>query len=132
MKAVLWLSRHAPLPAQTRELRRLFGADVRIDRDPRPFDSAEDILRRVREGGYDEVVVVAPLWVIARLCEAGLRPLWAEMRPVPGPTPGEADRETVAGGRWYRFERFRRIVGVRIEFEEIGHEGSDVREPDAR
>lgn len=112
---VLWMSRHQPLPCQIAELKRLFGADAVIEQDPRPFDSAEVIAQRFRDGSYDEMVVVAPLSVIAKLCELGIRPLWAEMfEPKTGETPDFTYR-----GRRYRFNRFRRITAVRLEFEEL-------------
>lgn len=59
-------------------LRRMFGGDVEVSQDPRPFDSAETIVRRFRQGGYDDVIVVAPLSVLARMVDLGLRPLWSE------------------------------------------------------
>jgi len=113
-KKVLWLSRHSILPSQVRELKRIFGDDVKIYQDPRPFDDARDIAKRFREGGYDEIVVVAPLSVIQRLTELGIRPLWAEMKVC---DPDEA--ETVVSGRPYKFVKFRRIKGVKIEFEDL-------------
>ena len=112
-KRILWVSKHAPLPSQLRELRRLFG-DVEVVMDPNPFDGAEDIVRRFRSGRFDEMVVVAPLSVIAKLCELGIKPLWAQMEVV-----GPEEAEVEVRGRYYRFERFRRIKGVKIEFEEL-------------
>jgi len=114
VKRILWLSQHAPLTPQIAELQRLFG-EIEILRDVNPFFSAEEILRRFREGGYDEMVVVAPLSVIARLCELGLRPLWAEMEQV----YERRQADVSAKGRHYRFVRFRRIKAVRLEFEEL-------------
>lgn len=113
MKRILWLSRHKPLPSQIRELKRLFG-EVEVVQDPNPFSSAEEIKKRFEEGGYDDLVVVAPLSVIQRLTQLGIKPLWAEMRQVP-----VEEAEVVATGRGYRFERFRRIRAVKIEFEEL-------------
>ena len=113
MKRILWLSRHKPLPRQIRELRRLFG-EVEVVQDPRPFSSAEEIVQRFRGGGFDEMVAVAPLSVIQRLCELGIKPLWAEMEVC---EPEEA--EVFASGRHYRFKRFRRIAGVEVRFEEV-------------
>ncbi|OHA09205.1 MAG: hypothetical protein A3B37_01555 [Candidatus Sungbacteria bacterium RIFCSPLOWO2_01_FULL_59_16] len=115
MKRILWLSQHRPLSRQIAELRWIFG-EVEVLQDVNPFSSAEDIVQRVRDGGYDETVVVAPLSVIAKLCELGLRPLWAEMEQVV--RRGEAD--VAARGRFYRFVKFRRIKAVRLEFEELG------------
>lgn len=114
MKKILWLSQHQPFPRQVAELRWLFG-DVEVRQDVNSFSSAEEIICRVREGGYDEVVVVAPLSVVAKLCELGLRPLWAEMEQ----TQSRRDAEVSARGRFYRFVKFRRIKAVRLEFEEL-------------
>jgi hypothetical protein len=117
MKKILWLSRHRPLPAQIAELERLFG-HVAVTIDPQPFSSAEEIVARFRAGGYDEMVVVAPLSVIARLTEMGIKPLWAEMKQISGPGL-DPSREVEANGRWYRFERFRRIAKVQIVFDDL-------------
>ena len=114
MKNILWLSQHQPLPRQLAKLRQLFG-DAEVRQDVNSFSNAEEIVRRVREGGYDEVVVVAPLSVIAKLCELGLRPLWAEMEQL----QNRRDAEVSARGRYYRFLKFRRITAVRLEFEEL-------------
>jgi len=111
---VYWMSRHAPLPSQIAELRRLFGEEVVIEQDPKPFDSADDILNRFRASGADELVIVAPLSVIAQIVQRGVKPLWAEMEVC---SPDEAEVE--AAGRHYRFVRFRRIVGIEIKFEEV-------------
>jgi hypothetical protein len=114
---ILWLSRHKPLPAQIAELERLFG-NVMVTIDPKPFSSAEEIVARFRAGGYDEMVVVAPLSVIAHLTEMGIQPLWAEMKQIPAPSH-DYTREVEANGRWYRFERFRRIKEVQIIFSDV-------------
>jgi len=114
MIRILWVSRHEPLPSQEAALKERFG-EIEIHRDPRPFSSAEDIYDRFRRGGYDEMVVVAPLSVIAKLCELGIRPLWAEMKVVHDPSEAEVQ----ASGRLYRFVRFRRILGVKIEYGEV-------------
>jgi hypothetical protein len=99
-------------------LHRLFGEDVEVVKDPRPFDSAEEIVRRVRQGGYDDCVVVAPLAVLARMVELGLRPLWAEAKLVDDPS--RADWEVK--GRLYRFVRFRRVRKLHMEFDDLGPE----------
>jgi len=112
---VYWMSRHAPLPSQIAELRRLFGEDVVIEQDPKPFDSADDILNRFRQSGADELLIVAPLSVVAQIVQRGVKPLWAEMEVVSDPAKAEVE----AAGRYYRFVRFRRIVGIEIKFEEV-------------
>lgn len=116
---ILWMSRHAPLTSQEAELARLFGAEVRVEQDSRPFSSAEDIVARFRQGGYDDIVVVAPLSVLARLVDQGVRPLWSEMTLV---NSGEAEVTMPRrDGRthYYRFDRFRRVKALRLEFEEL-------------
>lgn len=110
---ILWVSRHRPLPVQLAWLRSHFGG-VEVEQDADPFSNAEEIQRRFMGGRYDEMVVVAPLWVIAKLCELGIKPLWAEMQEIQG---GETHLEY--RGRRYRFIRFRRIKAVTMEFEEV-------------
>lgn len=99
------------MPTQIAELKRLFG-EVDVEMDPAPFDNAEQIIKRAK--GFDEVVVVAPLSVIQRLTELGVKPLYAIMEPT-----DKSRAEVTSSGRSYRFVKFKRIVGVKIEFEEI-------------
>ena len=115
MKKVYWMSRHSPLPSQVAELRRLYGGDVVIEQDPNPFSSADDIVERFRKSGADELLVVAPLSVIAQLVQRGIKPLWAEMEVVQNPDEAEVE----AAGRYYRFVRFRRVSAIQIVFEEV-------------
>ncbi|MEM1554871.1 MAG: hypothetical protein QXU09_04435 [Thermoproteota archaeon] len=115
MKRILWVSRHPVLPSQLNALRKLFGeVSVDIFLQHLPYLSAEEIVNHIKAGGYDEVVVVAPLSVIAKLCELGVKPLWAEMEQVPPELS-----ETQVNGRFYRFKRFRRIKEIKIEYEDF-------------
>jgi len=114
MKKILWLSRHKPLPSQRKELKNLFGKIILL-RDINSFTNAKDIVRRYQAGGYDDLVVVAPLSVIARLCELDLHPLWAEMEQV----QNDGSAEVTVKGRFYRFVEFKRIKAVRLEFMEV-------------
>ncbi|MFN7088587.1 MAG: hypothetical protein ACK4NX_02095 [Candidatus Paceibacteria bacterium] len=116
MKKILWVSQHVPLPRQLEALERLFGAGTIVQQDPRPFSSAEDIANRYREGGYDDIVVVAPLSVIGRLVDLGIRPLWSEMQQV---DPKTGNPDIVFRGRGYKFVKFRRVKTLRLEFEEL-------------
>ncbi len=113
---ILWISRHPPLAAQLATLRQLYGPDASVIQDPRPFDSAEDICERFQGGGYQDCVVVAPLSVLQRLVDLGLRPLWAEMQRVDALR--DPTRETLVGNRVYRFTHFRRVRAVRLELDE--------------
>ncbi|KKS93536.1 MAG: hypothetical protein UV70_C0009G0014 [Parcubacteria group bacterium GW2011_GWA2_43_13] len=114
MKKLLWLSRHNPLPKQIAELQRIFG-EVDVRQDVNEFSNAEEIYRRYRSGGYDDIVVVAPLSVIARLIDLGIKPLWAQMDQV----SDRKNADVVAKNRFYRFHHFRRIKAVVMEFEEL-------------
>ena len=110
---ILWQSQHDPLPSQLAALKQLFN-EVEVVKNPLAFSSAEEIQKRFRDGGFDDIVVVAPLSVIARLVDLGIKPLWAEMDQVP-----LNQAEVTAKGRGYRFNRFRRIKALHLEFEEI-------------
>ncbi len=110
----MWFSRHPALPSQVAELKRLFGGDVEIVSDPEPFSTADDVVRRFKGSGAQEMVIVAPMSVIGAICSRGLRPLWAEMSVV-----SAKDAEVVAAGRGYRFIRFRRVKRLVLQFEEI-------------
>lgn len=114
---VLWMSRHQPLQSQLDELDRIFGG-CEVVQDPKPFEDASDIQKRYEDGGYDEIVVVAPLSVIAKLTEAGLRPLWAEMETIDESEFNPYDSVRV-NDRIYRFRGFKRIKRVALEFEPL-------------
>lgn len=112
---ILWLSRHAPLAVQVAELRHHFGADLRLSTDIRPFGDGSDIVRRFRAGGYDEMVVVAPLSVLDALCKQGIFPLRADMRTLPDePSPVDPERHVYASGRWYEHVQFARVVELTL------------------
>jgi len=113
-KRIIWFSRHKPLPSQIRELRRIFGENVSIIEDPKPFSNAENIIKRFNHQLGDEMVVVAPMSVTGKLCELGLKPLWAEMELT---TLDKA--EIVANGRGFIFKGFKRVKRLVLEFEEV-------------
>lgn len=110
---VLWVSRHRPTPSQLEALRERYGRDVVIDLEPRPFDDARWIAQRFREGGYNDMIIVAPLSVIQVLCQERIPMLWSEAAL-------ESNANLIefrgARGQGYRFVRFRRIKQVVIEF----------------
>lgn len=115
-KRILWISRHRIHPVQIKVLGRMFGKDVEIVQDPRPFDSVEEIVKRFQEGGYDDIVVVAPNTVLERMAKLGVRPLWSEAPLVKDPK----DADWITKGRPYRFKRFRRVRRLVMEFEDLG------------
>lgn len=115
-KKVLWVSQHPMHSVQKGALRRMFGVDVKVVEDLHPFDSAEEIVRRVRSGGYDDVIVVAPYSVLDRMCKLGLRPLWADSEQV----FDLARADWSVKGRHYRFAGFSRVKELRLVLEDLG------------
>ena len=111
---IMWFSRHKPLPSQKKELKRIFGKDTILVIDNRVFKNAREIIERMNEFKIDDIVVVAPLTVIKHLTEAGIKPIWAEMKVC-----NKSEAETEANGRYYKFVKFRRIKSVKVEFEEL-------------
>jgi len=119
-KIIVWMSRHSPIEKQIIELKRLFGENTTVLQFEKPFANAEEVVNRYRKMHGDEMVVVAPLSVIAKIVELGVKPLWAEMQLVNSCDPTEWD-VAVPGDppRYYRFIKFRRITGVEIQYEEL-------------
>jgi hypothetical protein len=113
MIKILWMSQHKPLPKQIAELRKIFGSTTEVEQDPRPFSSAEEIVKRYKEGGYGDMVVVAPLSVISRLVDLGIKPLWCDMEFLKSAEGADVSFR----GRHYKFLGFKRIKMVRLEFE---------------
>lgn len=116
MKRIVWVSQHRMNPIHWGALRRMFGQDVQVVEDPRPFDNAETIVRRVREGGYDDCIVVAPYSVLTRMVDLGLKPLWSEAEQV----FDSAKADWSVKNRMYRFLRFKRVKRLVLEFDGLG------------
>ncbi|MEM4449342.1 MAG: hypothetical protein QXQ33_00760 [Nitrososphaerota archaeon] len=114
MKKIYWVSRHFPTKSQVEALKQLFNDDIHLVIDPNPFSSAEAVVNRYKSSGCHDILVVAPLSVIQKMTEMGVFPLWSEMKQC---TKEEAEVEV--NGRFYKFVRFRRIKGVKIEFEDV-------------
>jgi hypothetical protein len=120
---VLWVSRNNPIPSQIKELQKLFGDDVNIHLDNKPFSAAGDIVTRFRKGNYDEMVLIAPLTVCKVMCDFGIKPLWSEMKRVP-PSQSEVTvfntRERIEGSeRHYKFIKFKRLESVGLVFSDL-------------
>jgi len=118
---ILWLSESRPLPRQIDALMRRFNVTERdIVHDNKHFQDAEEIVRRFRESGYDELVFFSSLGAIGRLCEMGARPYYPVMERVMAKDRERAD--LVVGRRsnerFFRFVKFRRAGRVIIEFVE--------------
>lgn len=125
---ICWLSRHNPLPAQIRTLKQLFGQNVVVLQYPTPFKSAEEIIAELKRQNIDKAVVVAPLSVISRLVqEKDILWLWAEMASLHDGCDSckefDPDKDVLhnVGGtrKHYRFVKFKKIVDVRVVYEDI-------------
>jgi len=68
VKKIFWMSRHKPHPRQIEMLREMYGQDTVVEQEFRPFDDARQIAKQYREGGFDDMVIVAPLSVIQVFC----------------------------------------------------------------
>lgn len=118
-KKIVWMSRHAPLDSQKLELEKLFPKHSLVI-EKRPFSSAEEIVKRFRDVGGDEMVTVAPWSVIRQIIRLGVRPIYAEMEPA---SAADAESVIVAGRskrkRYYRFVGFRYCTDVSLKLEPI-------------
>jgi len=132
---VLWVSRHNPLPAQIRELKRKLGA-IRIVMLSGVVPNAEYVANIARQYSAGYVVPVLPLSFIARLVELsrkyGFIVLFAEMNEIIRTTDREEaekalkeniDSRTLveySGGvyRVWEFTKFSKVVEVKIVTEE--------------
>lgn len=115
-KKVLWVSQHTMQGVQMGALRRMYGSDVRVDEDTRPFDNAQTIIKRFRDGGYDDVIVVAPYSVLDHMCKLGLKPLWALAEQV----FDAKQADWSVKGRHYRFLGFSRVQELKLVLEDLG------------
>ncbi len=101
MRRVLRFTRHQTLPEEAAEIRHLFGQEVRIETDSRPFRDGREIRERFQRSGADDLLVVAPYGMLDQLTKSGIKPLW-----------GEVMNE--------RFVALHRLNGVRVRFEDEG------------
>ena len=124
-RVVAWVSRHKPLPAQIRYLKRKLGNDVNVVQIPKTFTDVKEIYEDVVSAGADVAVVVLPLSMIACLVERYKDVVWlmAEMEPVHDSCPGvncpyfDPDRDVILPGvviRHMRFKKFVRVKEVRV------------------
>lgn len=116
MKRILWVSRHSMHGIQYPALRRVFGENVRVVEDVWPFDSAEKIVERYRRNGYDDMIVVVPLSVLAKIVELGVYPLWSQAEIV----SDVRQADWSVKDRHYRFVEFRRVRKLVLEFDSLG------------
>ncbi|KKW48407.1 MAG: hypothetical protein UY99_C0002G0011 [Parcubacteria group bacterium GW2011_GWA1_59_11] len=113
---ILWLAKHPPQDVFLKALRDKFG-NVAVIRDVSLSQSLEEIVRRARAKDHDETVLVGtfPMSFLVQIAECGVRPLIADLRPVPHKDQSHIEEN----GKFFRFVRFRRLTGVSLDFEEV-------------
>lgn len=115
---IAWFSKHQPLGAQRKALRDMFGPhELIVDGDM--FGNAADIISRYKRMNADEMVLVAPFTVIKLICEQDIYPLWADMENISPPQKPDWYRMVKVNGRWQKFNRFIRAVGVDFNFVDV-------------
>lgn len=115
-KKICWVSQHNMDGVQMGALKRMFGDDVKVFEDNRVWNGAETIVQRIREGGYDDCIVVAPYSVLTRMVDLGLRPLYSEAETV----TDRALSDWSVKDRYYRFLGFKRVKRLVLELEDLG------------
>lgn len=104
------------LESQRQALNELYpDRKVIIHKDISPFADVQEIIDKIKEGDYDDVVAVAPLWLIYHLFHKGLRPLY----PIMDKVTDKQLAELTIKDRLYKFNRFKRIERMEIFFKEI-------------
>ncbi len=108
---ILWVARHPPIPKQLQELRRVFG-EIELHIWDKPVKNADHLHQLKQQHQADEMVLVLPLWIIYHYIKKYRdQPIWAQMQEVPPTQPYDIS----AGGRFYRFIEFRRIIDIKLE-----------------
>jgi hypothetical protein len=115
IKRVLYLTRHEWTPSEWLALQEKFGIQSVIESDQRAFNDAKEIKKRLEQGNFDELVIVAPLSVIQELSREKINLYHSEMVVENDPNKVEYHG---ARGQGYRFERLRKIKGVALQFKD--------------
>jgi len=114
MKRILWISRHPPLLKEVEALEKAFGK-VQILQYAGFIRDADHVIQLIQQYRADEVVTILPLSIVMRLCERGIRPLWPECVQV----NNDYDFVDEGTGKKYKFVRFVRIKGVKLDTEPL-------------
>jgi hypothetical protein len=117
MKKVLWFSRHPMMEFQRPILKKLFGEDMMLEhligRDA--YMSAEKIVDYIRRNKFDEIIMVAPLSVMAKVIELGIYPIKADVVEV----KDEKEKTFTYNGRHYKFIKFVRVIRLELVTEDL-------------
>jgi hypothetical protein len=114
---ILWYSRHRPMEFQLPILKKIFGDDMvmeyKVGNDA--YMSAEKIVQILKAEKFDEIVMVAPLSVMAKVIENGVLPIKADVVEVKS---GE-DFTFEYNKRFYKFIKFVRVIRLELVTEDL-------------
>jgi len=116
-KKIWWFSRHKPMDFQIPILREKFGEDMVLvqSSESEAYMTGDKIVECMHRERFDEIIMVAPLSVIEKVIERGLRPIKAEVVEVK-----DAHSATfIFNRRHYKFIKFVRIVRIEIITEDL-------------
>ena len=75
MKSILVVGRHPLDNIQVAELEEVFGDEISIVMDSRFVKSVDSIVSTYNNGGYDAMVTMLPLNMVAQLTSRGICPI---------------------------------------------------------
>ena len=118
LKKILWFSRHPPFDFQVSILKKIFGEDMILKKlvgDQNKYMSAEKFVAYMKEHGFDETVMVAPLSVMEKVIELGIKPIKAEVIEIK-----DSQEATFSfNDRYYKFIKFVRVVRIELVTEDL-------------
>ena len=98
-------------------LKKIFGSDMFLEQKigSDAYISAEKIVQYMRENKFDEIVMVAPLSVMSKVVELGVKPIKAEVIEV------KNSREATFSfnNRHYKFIKFVRVLRIELVTEDL-------------
>jgi len=111
-KKILWFSRHQPMAFQIPILQNIFGRDMILEKKVGndSYMNAEKIVQFIKENHFEEIVMVAPFSVMAKVIELGVKPIKADVVEV----KDESLATFSFGGRHYKFIKFVRVIRLEL------------------
>lgn len=98
-------------------LKKIFGEDMVLEHliGQYAYMSAEKFVDYVRENKFDDVVMMSPLSVMAKVIELGVKPIKAEVIEV----KDEKEKTFTHSGRHYKFIKFVRVLRLELMTEDL-------------
>ncbi|MCC6323908.1 hypothetical protein IT400_03915 [Candidatus Nomurabacteria bacterium] len=116
-KKILWFSRHTPMAFQIPILQNVFGEDIVLEQKVGndSYINAEKLVQFMKENHFDEIVMVAPFSVIAKVIELGIKPIKANTIEI----KDAKDATFSFSGRHYKFIKFVRVMRLELVTEDL-------------